>query len=51
MQAAKSDLDNAMKSLRNASADKGGHCERAIGLVREAARLMPASSMTAHIDL
>ena len=36
MQAAKSDLDNAMKYLRKASADKGGHRERAMELVSQA---------------
>lgn len=36
MQAAKVDLENAMKSLRKASADKGGHRERAMGLVSQA---------------
>lgn len=36
MQAAKSNLENAMKSLRRASADKGGHRERAMDLVSKA---------------
>ncbi len=36
MQAAKSDLENAMKYLRKASADKGGHRERAMDLVSQA---------------
>lgn len=36
MQAAKVDLNNALKSLRKATADKGGHRERAIGLVSQA---------------
>jgi len=36
MQAARVDLENAMKSLRRASADKGGHRERAMGLVSQA---------------
>lgn len=36
MQAAKVNLENALKSLRRASADKGGHRERAIGLVSQA---------------
>jgi hypothetical protein len=36
MQAANGDLDKAMKSLRRASADKGGHRERAMGLVSRA---------------
>lgn len=36
MQAAKSDLENAMKSLRKATADKGGHRERAMELVSQA---------------
>lgn len=36
MQAAKANLESAMKSLRRASADKGGHRERAIELVSRA---------------
>lgn len=36
MQAAKSDLENAMKYLSKASADKGGHRERAMELVSKA---------------
>ena len=36
MQAAKANLENAMKSLRRATADKGGHREAAIGLVSRA---------------
>jgi hypothetical protein len=36
MQNARANLENAMKSLRRASADKGGHRERAIGLVSQA---------------
>ncbi len=36
MQAAKSDLENALKYLRKASADKGGHRERAIDLASQA---------------
>lgn len=36
MQAAKSDLENALKYLRKATADKGGHRERAIELASQA---------------
>lgn len=36
MQAAKSDLDNALKYLRQATADKGGHREKAIDLATRA---------------
>jgi hypothetical protein len=36
MRAARGDLDNAMQSLRRASADKGGHRERAMDLVSKA---------------
>jgi hypothetical protein len=36
MHAAKTNLENAMKSLRQASADKGGHRERAMELVSKA---------------
>lgn len=36
MQAAKSDLDNALKYLRQATADKGGHREKAIELATKA---------------
>ncbi len=36
MQAAKSELNNAMKFLRRATADKGGHREKAINLVSQA---------------
>lgn len=36
MQAAKSDLENALKYLRRASADKGGHREKAIELASKA---------------
>lgn len=36
MQAAKVELNNAMKFLRRASADKGGHRERAMNLVSQA---------------
>ncbi len=36
MQAAKSDLENALKYLRKATADKGGHRERAIDLASRA---------------
>jgi hypothetical protein len=36
MQAAKANLDDAMQSLRRASADKGGHRERAMDLVSKA---------------
>ena len=35
MQAAKSDLENAVKYLRRATADKGGHRERAIELASQ----------------
>ena len=36
MQAAKSDLENAMKYLKKATADKGGHRQRAMNLVSDA---------------
>jgi hypothetical protein len=36
MEAAKDDLNNALKYLRKATADKGGHRERAIDLVSQA---------------
>ena len=36
MQAAKVDLNNAMNSLRRATADKGGHRKKAMGLVSQA---------------
>jgi hypothetical protein len=36
MQAAKSDLNNALKYLRQATADKGGHREKAIDLATRA---------------
>lgn len=36
MQAAKSDLENALKFLQKATADKGGHREQAIDLVTRA---------------
>jgi hypothetical protein len=36
MQAARSDLENAMKSLNRATADKGGHREKAMGLISKA---------------
>jgi hypothetical protein len=36
MQAAKSDLDGALKYLKRASADKGGHRERAMDLTSQA---------------
>lgn len=36
MQAAKGDLQNAMKSLNRATADKGGHREKAMGLISKA---------------
>ena len=36
MQAVKADLDNALESLRKASADKGGHREKAIDLTSQA---------------
>lgn len=36
MHAAKADLENALKSLRKATADKGGHREKAIDLASQA---------------
>lgn len=36
MQAAKQDLENAMKYLKKATADKGGHRQRAMNLVSDA---------------
>lgn len=36
MQAARGNLENAMKSLRRATADKGGHRERAMNLISKA---------------
>jgi hypothetical protein len=36
MQAAKVDLENAMKSLNKASADKGGHREKAMNRISKA---------------
>ncbi|MDQ2855557.1 MAG: hypothetical protein M3R68_04455 [Acidobacteriota bacterium] len=36
MQAAKVDLENALKSLNKASADKGGHREKAMNLISKA---------------
>ena len=36
MQAARADLENAQNSLRKATADKGGHREKAMGLVAQA---------------
>lgn len=36
MQEARSNLDNALKSLKRASADKGGHRERAMDLTSQA---------------
>lgn len=36
MQAARTDLENAQNSLRKATADKGGHREKALGLVAQA---------------